>query len=136
MWTYPILITLLCVCGAKRYLQQESRLHYQSDMDLFLILLLLFFFFFEKVFLILVDCSNNPFDVLSPPRQKEGYVEENVYYHNNVHNFCHNLFMWQVVSCRNKILDSYESIISSLTNCHIVKLWQSCKTSCGTRPNL
>ena len=89
-----------------------------------------------KVFLILVDCSNNPFDVLWPPRQKEGYVEENVCYHNNVHNFCHNLFMWQVVSGGNKLLDSYESIISSLTSRHIVKLWQSCKTSCGTRPNL
>ena len=95
MWTYPILISLFCVCVAKRYLQQKSRLHYQSNKGLFLILL--FFFFFEKVFLILVDCSNNPFDVLWPPRQKEGYVEENVYYHNNFHNFCHNLFMWQVV---------------------------------------
>lgn len=61
MWTYPILITLLCVClgGGGGYLQQKSRLHYQGDMGLFLIL---------------VDCSN-PFDVLSPPRQKEGYIE-------------------------------------------------------------
>ena len=82
MWTYPILISLFCVCVAKRYLQQKSRLHYQSN---------------KGLFLILVDCSNNPFDVLWPPRQKEGYVEENVYYHNNFHNFCHNLFMWQVV---------------------------------------
>ena len=117
MWTYPILISLFCVCVAKRYLQQKSRLHYQSNTGLFLIL---------------VDCSNNPFDVLWPPRQKEGYVEENVYYHNNFHNFCHNLFMWQVViffffriymaSSGNKILNSCESIISSLTNRHIVKL--------------
>lgn len=45
--------------AAKGYLQQKSRLHYQGDMGLFLIL---------------VDCSN-PFDVLSPPRQKEGYIE-------------------------------------------------------------
>ena len=63
---------------AKRYLQQQSRLHYQGDMGLFLIL---------------VDCSDNPFEVLSPPRQKEGYVEKCVYFRNNFYNFYRNLFM-------------------------------------------
>ena len=123
---------------AKRYLQQKSLLHYQGDMGLFLILVFffLFCFVFFFFFLILVDCSDNPFEVLSPPRQKEGYVEKCVYYRNNFYNFYHNLFMWRVVRDRNKILSLYKSIISPLISHHITKLWQSCKSNYVTKLNL
>ena len=57
MWTYPILISLFCVCVAKRYLQQKSRLHYQGDMGLFLILVFFFFFVYVFVFLFCFNTS-------------------------------------------------------------------------------
>ena len=36
--------------------------------------------------------------------------------------FCHKFFMWQLVSGRNKIVDSFKSMILPLTSRHIIKL--------------